>query len=157
MSVVFSILLRIKFCILDKQIINKGELKMNVENILRENIITDCIRIPIIEMINKNADEFDKYLSMEISGTEDLKILNYNALKADSDKICLEIKADTSIFRKNYQKRTMNPEKRIQLFEDTVLEKLSSETNDDIYNTWIESLDVLGIPHTGFSMRKKEA
>ena len=40
MSVVFSILLRIKFCILDKQIINKGELKMNVENILRENIIT---------------------------------------------------------------------------------------------------------------------
>ena len=102
---------------------------MNVENILRENIITDCIRVPLIEMINKNADEFDKYLSMEISGTEDLKILNYHALKADSDKICLEIKADTSIFRKNYQKRTMNPEKRIQLFEDTVLEKLSSETN----------------------------
>ncbi len=68
-----------------------------------------------------------------------------------------KIKADTSIFRKNYQKRTMNPEKRIQLFEDTVLEKLSSETNDDIYNTWIESLDVLGIPHTGFSLRKKEA
>lgn len=84
---------------------------MNVENILRENIITDCIRVPLIEMINKNADEFDKYLSMEISGTEDLKILNYHALKADSDKICLEIKADTSIFRKNYQKRTMNPEK----------------------------------------------
>ena len=125
---------------------------MNVENILRENIITDCIRVPLIEMINKNAAEFDKYLSME-----DLKILNYHALKADSDKICLEIKADTSIFRKNYQKRTMNPEKRIQLFEDTVLEKLSSETNDDIYNTWIESLDVLGIPHTGFSLRKKEA
>lgn len=92
MSVVFSILLRIKFCILDKQIINKGELKMNVENILRENIITDCIRIPIIEMINKNADEFDKYLSMEISGTEDLKILNYNALKADSDKSVWKLK-----------------------------------------------------------------
>ena len=108
-------------------------------------------------MINKNADEFDKYLSMEISGTEDLKILNYHALKAESDKICLEVKADTSIFRKNYQKRTMNPEKRIQLFEDAVLEKISSETNDDIYNTWIESLDVLGIPHTGFSLRKKEA
>ena len=149
MPVIFSILLRIEFYILNRQIINTGEIKMNVENILRENIIT--------EMINKNADEFDKYLSMEISGTEDLKILNYHALKADSDKICLEIKADTSIFRKNYQKRTMNPEKRIQLFEDTVLEKLSSETNDDIYNTWIESLDVLGIPHTGFSLRKKEA
>lgn len=100
---------------------------MNVENILRENIITDCVRIPIIEMINKNADEFDKYLSMEISGTEDLKILNYHALKADSDKICLEIKADTSIFRKNYQKRTMNPEKRIQLFEDLQRMKMATQ------------------------------
>ena len=130
---------------------------MNVENILRENIITDCVRIPIIEMINKNADEFSKYLSMEICGTEDLKILNYHALKAEKDKICLEVKADTSIFRKNYQKRTMNPEKRIQLFEEAVRKKISSETNDDIYNTWIESLDMLGIPHAGFSLRKKEA
>ena len=74
MPVIFSILLRIEFYILNRQIINTGEIKMNVENILRENIITDCIRVPLIEMINKNADEFDKYLSMEISGTEDLKL-----------------------------------------------------------------------------------
>ena len=132
---------------------------MNVENILKgsENMVTDYVQIPIVEMINKNSDEFNKYLSMEICGTEDLKILDYHAVKAENDKIFLKVNADVSVFRKNYQKRTMDPEKRIQLFEDTVLEKLSLETNDDVYNTWIEALEVLGIPHVGLSLRKKEA
>ena len=51
----------------------------------------------------------------------------------------------------------MEPEKRIQVLEETLIKRLSFEKNTDIYNTLIEVLDIIGITHTGFSFRKKEA
>ena len=98
-----------------------------------------------------------KYLSVKFCGTEDLTILSYHALKAEGNEICLEVSANTKIFQQNYWKRKMDPEKRIQVLEETLIKRLSFEKNTDIYNALIEVLDIIGITHTGFSFRKKEA
>ena len=130
---------------------------MDTKTILKKEEITDCVKIPIIDMISKDAEEFNKYLSVKLCGTEDLTILSYHALKAEGDEICLEVSANTKKFQQNYWKRNMDPEKRIQVLEESLIKRLSSEKNTDIYNTLIEVLDIMGITHTGFSFRKKEA
>ena len=130
---------------------------MDIKTILKKEEITYCVKIPIIDMISKDAEEFNKYLSVKLCGTEDLTILSYHALKAEGNEICLEVSANTKIFQQNYWKRKMNPEKRIQVLEETLIKRLSFEKNTDIYNTLIEVLDIIGITHTGFSFRKKEA
>lgn len=130
---------------------------MDIKTILKKEEITDCVKIPIIDMISKDAEEFNKYLSVKLCGTEDLTILSYQALKAEGNEICLEVSANTKIFQQNYWKRKMDPEKRIQVLEETLIKRLSFEKNTDIYNTLIEVLDIIGITHTGFSFRKKEA
>ena len=130
---------------------------MDIKTILKKEEITDCVKIPIIDMISKDAEEFNKYLSVKLCGTEDLTILSYHALKAEGNEICLEVSANTKIFQQNYWKRKMDPEKRIQVLEETLIKRLSFEKNTDIYNTLIEVLDIIGITHTGFSFRKKGA
>ena len=54
---------------------------MDTKTILKKEEITDCVKIPIIDMISKDAEEFNKYLSVKLCGTEDLTILSYHALK----------------------------------------------------------------------------
>ena len=130
---------------------------MDTKTILKKEEIIDCVKIPIIDMISKGAEAFNKYLSVKLCGTEDLTILDYHAIKAEENEICLEVRANTKKFQQNYWKRNMDPEKRIQVLEESLIKRLSSEKNTDIYNTLIEVLDIMGITHTGFSFRKKEA
>ena len=65
---------------------------MDIKTILKKEEITDCVKIPIIDMISKDAEEFNKYLSVKLCGTEDLTILSYHALKAEGNEICLKRK-----------------------------------------------------------------
>ena len=69
---------------------------MDTKTILKKEEITDCVKIPIIDMISKYAEEFNKYLSVKLCGTEDLTILSYHALKAEGNEICLEVNANIS-------------------------------------------------------------
>ena len=73
---------------------------MDTKTILKKEEITDCVKIPIIDMISKDAEEFNKYLSVKLCGTEDLTILSYHALKAEGNEICLEVSANTKYFSK---------------------------------------------------------
>lgn len=126
---------------------------MNTKELLEKEEITETVSLPIIEMVNKSKQDFYKYLSKKICGTEELIILKYMAIEAKDDIISLKVTCNTSLFRENYKKRTMEPQNRLELLIETIYKNLSTETDPQIYNTWIKALGIIGETHPNFSFK----
>lgn len=124
---------------------------MNTKEILSKNRITAEVNIPLIEMVNKSKEDFENYLSVLLCGTGELEILSYSAVNAKEDLVTLEVTADTSLFQKNYKKRSMDPEERLNLLINTIYQNLKTETDSAVYNTWLKTLEIIGDMHPDFS------